>query len=163
MKKLFIWVSTYNLFFIMATVVGDVTQKSRQLVNSSCSRRALHDFLHANVTWIYVSCCDFQIQWGVGDGAGSSGGHSIQSSAGAVLPAYPGKTSSLGCMVFNYSHMYNYIITASLSVESKWNINTTVFLGIIFFLFLIFIFCFSNTACLSGVIIDCISNKIFSN
>lgn len=136
MKKLFIWVSTYNLFFILATVVGDVTQKSRQLVNSSCSHRALHDFLHANVTWIYVSCCDFQIQWGVGDGAGSSGGHSIQSSAGAVLPAYPGKTSSLGCMVFNYSHMYNYIITASLSVESKWNINTTVCLGIIFFYFL---------------------------
>lgn len=50
MKKLFIWVSTYNLFFILATVVGDVTQKSRHLVNSSCSRRALHDFLHANVT-----------------------------------------------------------------------------------------------------------------
>lgn len=136
MKKLFIWVSTYNLFFILATVVGDVTQKSRQLVKSSSSRRALHDFLHANVTWIYVSCCDFQIQWGVGDGAGSSGGHSIQSSAGAVLPAYPGKTSSLGCMVFNYSHIYNYIITASLSVESKWNINTTVCLGIIFFYFL---------------------------
>lgn len=40
-----------------------------------------------------VFCCDVQIQWRVGDGPRSSGGHSVQSAAGALLPASLGKNS----------------------------------------------------------------------
>lgn len=43
--------------------------------------------------FVVLFCYVFlQIQWRVGDGAGSSGGHSVQSSAGALLPASPGRT-----------------------------------------------------------------------
>lgn len=82
----------------LTIVERDVTQTSRHLFRHTsdavkCWRACL---------CFCVLCCDVQIQWRVGDGPRSSRGHSVQSSAGALLPASPGKSSCSG-IFFNFS------------------------------------------------------------
>lgn len=79
----------------------DVTQTAMHLVRHS------YDAVKCRRACVCVLCSDVQIQWRVGDGARSSGGHSVQSPAGALLPASPGKhcVGSSHHMQFNSSQI----------------------------------------------------------